>query len=204
MIIASHHPLFAWFFKHYSRLMIKWHFREVLFEGDLSAPSGPILVVANHFSWWDGFFIYQLNNKFWHKRFHVMMLEKQLKNRRFLNKVGAFSISATGDSTLRSMRYATSLLQNNKNLLTIFPQGHFTSQGAIPVKFEGGAQFLIRHSASHVKMVVILVDYFSHRKPFLSFYVQDYTEKDKQDSLENSYNRFYNRCIERQNQKALL
>lgn len=204
MIKADHHPFFVWFFKHYSRLMIKWHFREVHFEGDMSSPKGPVLIVANHFSWWDGFLINHLNHKFWHKRFHVMMEEKQLRKRRFLSKTGAFSLAVHSNSAITTLRYALELLQHPGNLLVLFPQGHFTSQSAHPLRFEEGARFFFRNSAVHVKMVVMLIDYFSYRRPFVSIYVKDFQGSHESPSLEGSYNRFYNLCVEKQTKKALI
>jgi 1-acyl-sn-glycerol-3-phosphate acyltransferase len=185
--------------------MIHRHFRKVFLEGDSSVGSGSLLVVANHFSWWDGFFINYLNSRFWNKRFHVMMLEKQLKKRLFFRRVGAFSIADSGQSVISSLRYAQDLLRKEQNLVTLFPQGHFTAQAAHTIKFEKGAQYLIDATGCRVKMVVVLVDYFSFKKPSVFFYLKNFDHSAGDGgSLVESYNEFYAESLRKQNQKALL
>ncbi len=205
MIDSAYNPLFFWVLEQYSRFIIHRSFREIFLEGDTLPVSDSLLVVGNHFSWWDGFFVNYLNYRLWHKRFHVMMLEEQLRKRPIFRRVGAFSVAGNGRSPIASLRYAQRLLNNSQNLVTLFPQGHFISQASYPLKFEKGAQFLINVSGCRVKMVVMLVDYFSFKKPFLSFYVKDYDRSvTGEETLVESYNQFFAESVEKQNQKALL
>ncbi len=203
MIKASHHPLMVWFLKHYARQMIYRHFRKVYIEGDVDKPLSSILIVSNHFSWWDGFFIHYLNYKLWQKKFHAMMLEEQLKSRKFLSNIGCFSIQYDRSSTLESMRYAQNLLQSPDNMLLMYPQGEIQSQMEYPLHFKPGAEHLINTTQTTTKMVVVLTDYFSHPKPSVSFYIKDY-KPDTTQTLNEAFNSFLKDCIQAQSQKARL
>ncbi|MFW6043387.1 MAG: lysophospholipid acyltransferase family protein [Marinilabiliaceae bacterium] len=200
MIKAGHHPFYVWFFRHYSRWMIRSHFRQVIIEGDTEKTDAPLLVISNHFSWWDGFFINHLNHKLWQKKFHVMMLEEQLSNRKFLSRAGAFSIKRGNRSALESMHYAKNLLTNPENLLLMYPQGEFNSLAYRPVKFEKGIEDLLEKNEISVKMVVALIDYFSHRKPSLFLYIKDF--ENNTEHLEAAFNNFLEACVKKQNLKA--
>lgn len=203
MIKANHHPFFVWFFRFYTNIMIRIHFRKVYVEGDIEKTTNPLLIVSNHFSWWDGFFILWLNNKLWKKRFYVMMLEEQLATRKFLSRTGAFSINRGQPSARHSLKYAIEILQNNENLLLMYPQGEIRSQLEYPVHFESGAESLMKRSQPDVKMVVVLTDYFSFRKPSLFFYIKNVNPQNKKINLEASFNHFMQECIERQKAKVI-
>ncbi|MGM0376291.1 MAG: lysophospholipid acyltransferase family protein [Bacteroidota bacterium] len=200
MIIAGHHPFFVWFFRHYSHWMIRSHFRQIFIEGDTEKPEAPLLIISNHFSWWDGFFINHLNHKFWQKKFHVMMLEEQLTKRKFLSRAGAFSIKRGNRSAVESMHYAENMLDNPENLLLMYPQGEINSMAHHPLKFEKGIEHFIHKEGISVKMVVALIDYFSHRKPSLSLYIKDFGKNEERP--EEAFNAFLEECIAAQNQKA--
>lgn len=205
MIEAAHHPFFVWLFKLYSGIMIKTHFRKVFIEGDTVSSTSSILVVSNHFSWWDGFFINYLNHKLWQKKFHVLMLEEQLKPRKFLSRAGAFSIQKNHPSSIKTLRYAQKLLKDPNNLVLMYPQGKIRSQADFPVKFEDGAEFFINGGECKLKMVVVLTDYFSHKKPSLSMYIKDLKSDElKKQNLEDYFNLFFSDCIKQQNRKADL
>ena len=87
----------------------------------------------------------------------------------------------------------------------MYPQGKIRSQADYPVKFEDGAQFLLNSEKNLLKMVVVLTDYFSHKKPTLSMYIKDLrSEELKKQSIEDHFNIFFSECIKKQNQKADL
>ncbi|MGQ1891419.1 lysophospholipid acyltransferase family protein [Thermophagus sp. OGC60D27] len=199
MIKARHHPFFVYFFQLYVRVLMRLHFRRVEMEGDLTLHSkSPLLIVSNHFSWWDGFIILYLNQKWWNKKFHVMMLEEQLINRKFLSRIGAFSIKRHHPSSIRSVRYALDILRDPNNLLLIYPQGDIHSLHQRPLKFQAGAEFFLSASEASLKMVVVLVDYFSSPRPSLYIYVKDLTNESSQQNLEQAFNNFMNECIQKQ------
>ena len=75
-----------------------------------------ILLIPNHFSWWDGFFYYFINLKFFRKRFHVMMLEKELSKRPIFKYIGAFSVEQKSETVQETLSYTSDLLKNPNNI----------------------------------------------------------------------------------------
>ncbi len=104
-----------------------------------------LLIVPNHFSWWDGFFIYYLSQGRFRKRFYLMMLEEQLKRYWFFAKVGAFSINpANPISVALSVKYTSSLLNNAKNLVVLYPQGKIEPYDKRPLEIHAGYRRLLQ------------------------------------------------------------
>ena len=192
MIQAGHTKFFVHFFNIYTRYMLKWHFTDVNITGDTHTPQNAILLIGNHISWWDGFWALHINNSCWNKRFHVMMLEEELKPRMFLNKAGAYSIRKHSRDVINSLRYTQQLLHNPDNLVVMYPQGEILSSYHYPVVFEQGIWRIIQNipENAHIFFYVALTDYFSSVKPYLRFYLK---EADKQrltskNDLENMFN----------------
>ena len=69
MIKAKHHfviyPLFKWL----TRLLVKRNFKKIVVEGKFEDNGNSILVIANHISWWDGFWAEYLNIRVFHRKF---------------------------------------------------------------------------------------------------------------------------------------
>jgi len=202
MIKARHHWFYVRFFRLYCRFMIHWHFREVIIKGDIPERDKPILLIGNHFSWWDGFFANYLNCKIFHRRFHVMMLEEQLKKHMFLNKAGAYSIRQHTHSVIESLKYTRELLSDPANLVTIYPQGEIRSMFHYPVQFEKGITKILSGMEDKVQIVFIsvLVDYFSHRKPSLTFGMKEYYpgENIGLKDMEHAFNEHMQQMIDQQ------
>ena len=201
MIKARHTTFFVRFFSLYSARGLKNYFRNVEFECSVDTSDRPVLMIGNHFSWWDGFIAYRLNDLFLHKKFHVMMLEEQLATRMFLNKVGAFSIKRGSRSVIESLSYASSLLYEPENLVVLYPQGTITSLHRRPVIFEKGTERIIDGASDKLMILfyVALPDWFSEKKPGLTIRVTEYPATDRSASaLEEAYNKFFNECISKQ------
>jgi 1-acyl-sn-glycerol-3-phosphate acyltransferase len=197
MITAKHSPGYVTFFNWYSRFMIHKEFRRVNIIGDVKPDSRSILLIGNHFSWWDGFFATYLNYRMFHKKLHVMMLEEELEKRLFLNKAGAFSVKKGGRSVIESLNYASEILKDPVNLLIMYPHGEIASQHNRSVQFEKGIGKILKglhitnssprlgggreggsglHGIEDVVQIVFyiaLIDYFSHRKPGLNIYLEE-------------------------------
>jgi 1-acyl-sn-glycerol-3-phosphate acyltransferase len=213
MIPARHTWFHLRFFRLYTSRRIRRNFSEVIVHGEVPDVSGkPLLVVGNHFSWWDGFFILWLNARYFHKKFHVMMLEDQLRRNMILNKTGAFSIQPGSRKALESLAYANTILKTgclasgDKNsqqpLVLMYPQGRIQSMHSHEARFEKGIELIARdlENRIHILFVIALVDYFSNQKPQLHFYMQGYPFDRPLDAadLEKSYNRFLDECIKNQ------
>ncbi|MFO7923243.1 MAG: lysophospholipid acyltransferase family protein [Bacteroidales bacterium] len=206
MIEAKHSWFYHLFFKTYFRYILRKDFKAIHIEGKFPERDMPILLIGNHFSWWDGFFAYELNRRIFKRRIYLMMLEEQLKKRSFFSKLGAFSINPGNRSALQSMNYASELLRHSSNLLILFPQGEIESQYNQKIYFRKGWFRILENAGNpvHIVFMANLTDYFSNRKPTLFIYLEEYPETGKIvfDNLNNSYNDFYNRCVERQKQLA--
>jgi len=194
MIKACHHWFLYPFFVWYGWMRMKMHFKTIRMIGDLPDRGLPILVVSNHFSWWDGFFIASLNRKKFRKKFHVMMLEDQLKKNWFFQHTGAFSVRKNTKGVIQSLTYASELLQNSDNLVTYFPQGQFESINQGKLHFEKGVEWLLKNLKNEVQVIFVAnqVDYFERAKPhlFMHFETYDYRGKNLQE-IEDDYNAFY-------------
>lgn len=196
MIPANHQRFYVWFFRLYARWMLHQHFRSVHIKSPRRDIPSPVLLIGNHFSWWDGFIVEYINNKVFRKKLFIMMLEEQLKGRLFLSKAGAFSIRKASRSALDSINYAIDLLEDHNNLLVIYPQGEIRSMHIRRQEFQKGVEKVLDRQEGNVKVFfyAALTDYFSHRKPGLNIYLEEFRRR-QPGSLEDEYNKFLDRCI---------
>ena len=203
MIKARHKPLFVRFFNLYTDWMLKWHFEKVCIHSDFIDNGKAILLIGNHFSWWDGFFVNHLNRRVFRRKLHIMMLEEQLSSRMFLNKAGAFSIKRGNRSVFESLNYSIEILKDDRNILSLFPQGEIETLYRFPVSFEKG-WFRIIEQADHpfqIVFMVNLVDYFSNRKPALYQHIKGFKYDDirlSPGSLEKAFNDHLASSIQKQ------
>ncbi|NLT03981.1 MAG: glycerol acyltransferase [Bacteroidales bacterium] len=202
MIKASHHPLVYPFFLWYSRRLIRRHFDRVNVVGDALPTKGAILLLANHISWWDGFWVAFLNTKHFGRLFHVMMTEEQLRKHPYFSRCGAFSIRKGHRSQVESLAYAASLLDVPTSLVLLFPQGVIHSLYQAPLHFERGVRQVLAKAAvtdCHVVFLLSLPDYLATRKPSLTLYYERYAGPcDNLEQVETAYQAFQTRCLTRQ------
>ena len=202
MIKPTFNRLSDAFWKHYIHHIISSDFHEHTIQPKaLPVSQGKsVLVLANHFSWWDGFFIYELNQKYFKKRFHVMMLEDQLKKNSFLRSAGAYSINKNDPrKSIESLAYSAELLENPKNLVLMFPQGQIESNHAHQLTFQKGVKRIISdRKPMEVIFCINLTDYQSNRKPTLYSYLEKYEGRFEVGELESSFHEFYAKCKEKQ------
>ncbi|GEM_PF-353241 len=175
MITANHHPLYARIFDWIMKGLLNRHFRCICIESEIKDQDGPVLLIANHFSWWDGFMVRYVVPKTMKKKVFVMMLEEELSKRPFLRKVGAFSIKRNSRSAAESIQYARQILENPDHLLLIFPQGQFQSSHQYPLNFEEGWFRILPGAPENTRLVFLaaLTDYFSSRRPGLYIHMDD-------------------------------
>lgn len=204
MIKAKHHiviyPLFKWL----TGFLLKRNFNSVNIEGIFNDNGKPVLIIANHISWWDGFWIMYLNLKTLHRRFHFMMLEEQLKKHWYFQYSGAYSVKKKSRSIVESIIYTTKLLQNSENMVFMFPQGEINSLYNNSIKFEKGVLRIIEQCSEDVQVLFVanLLDYFSNPKLNLYIYIKSYSIKYlKEYSVETEYNKFYDSVLSLQKVK---
>jgi 1-acyl-sn-glycerol-3-phosphate acyltransferase len=192
------HGFFSWYISHIiGSDFEKFEFNKVEFEDDKS-----ILLLSNHFSWWEGFIIFHLNKIFFKKKFHVMVLEETLREVKFLPYMGSFSIQRNAKSLLASLDYAAKLLDDPKNLVLIFPQGELYSSHVNSIAFEKGVGKIISLSKKKFQYVfaAILTDYFNFRKPSIKIALENW-EAQEYSSLQvikSAYNKHYEKSLKEQ------
>jgi len=198
MIPARHNAFYVSFFNYYSRWMIHSHFRKTKILNQVKAENLPVLMIGNHFSWWDGFIADYINQSVFRKRLHIMMLEEQLKPRMFLNKAGAYSIKKGSRDALTTLNYTAGLMEDAGNLAVVYPQGEFESIYRHPVTFDKGIEVIGRKLIHDIQLIfyAALTDYFSYRKPTLSIYLKEVPQSlaSNVSALESSYNTFLKEC----------
>jgi 1-acyl-sn-glycerol-3-phosphate acyltransferase len=202
-MIKAHHTMSGRiFFTHYSRIALNRAFRRIRINGEFNDRDLPVLLIGNHFSWWDGFIQYYLNNRIFHRKFHILMLEEQLRKYPILTKGGAFSINKGKRGILESLSYCSELLKNPENILVFFPQGEIQSIYTKDFQFERGIEVLLKRTGNPVHLVfnVNLIDYFSYRKPELTIYYKEGNNlnDDELCTIQKAYNDFVLECMKKQ------
>ena len=196
MIRANHSQFHCWLLNLYIEYILRTDFHTVQIRGNVKPDERSILLIPNHFSWWDGFFAWHVNRKVFSKRYHVMMLEQELAQRLFFSRVGAFSVNLGKRSVIESLNYCIDILRNSNNMLLMFPQGKLESQHANQVRFQKGVEHIVAKAKSaRVVFAVCLVDYFSYRKPTLTITLKEY---DGLSSMEEAFNQHLRDCIVQQ------
>ena len=203
---ASHHPVIYPFFQLYSRLKIKMHFHHVNIYHDFREKGLPILMISNHFSWWDGFWVVYLNLKLLHRKyFFFMMLEEELRKHMYLNKSGGFSVRKGSRSIVESLNYTAELLNDKNNLVLMFPQGRIESIYKNDFLFEKGIEYVMNKTGTRPQIVFLvnLIDYFSNQRPGLYMYLKEYNGTDiSTGNLQKEFNRYYSECTAAQKSQS--
>lgn len=198
MIKAKYNWFFCPLFKWLSSFLVKRNFCFIHFETEFNDDGHSVLAIANHISWWDGFWIEYLNLKKIHRRFNFMMSEDQLKKHWYFQQVGGYSVRKNSRELIQSIAYTAELLNNDQNMVLIFPQGEIHSAHNTAVRFKKGIQYIIKKvkNDTQVLFVVNITDYFSEAKPHLFIYTKKFSAgffKDR--NIEEEYNLFFNEVL---------
>jgi len=138
-------------------------------------PGHSILLLCNHFSWWDGFWAGHLTNIYFHRDFYIMMQEDHLKKRMYINYMGAFSINRQSKQVIQSLQYAANLLSNPNNLVTVFPQGQLVSNHSDEINIERGIDYMVKKIEGNCQVIYYsaFVEYFESLRPSVYFHLLD-------------------------------
>ena len=185
------YKIFAWYIGRLINTDFKtFDFNRVSFDANRS-----ILVLCNHFSWWDGFFIFQINRLYFRKSFHVMITEENYKKVWFLKYLGSFSVKKNSRDIIESLEYAGKLLDDPQNLVLIFPQGKLYSNHMETIPFQKGLINLVNSSNRKFQYIFAAVfsDFFANRKPSIQCYLKQW-EAEEFTSLQlikSTFNKHY-------------
>lgn len=201
MIKDRYHPLWLWFYSSWFRSLQKIHFRKItVISDDLFSEGESVLLLQNHFSYYDGYWSMYLCNKVFRRRFHVMMLEEELAKRMFLTRCGVFSVKKNSRGLIESLNYASELLQDPLNVVTIYPSGEIISHHQQNFEFQQGFIRIAGNHANHslIALAVVLVDHFSQARPEIRIYLKKYSGERTVEAIEQAYHSFYQSCVNKQ------
>jgi hypothetical protein len=149
-MIETRHQRWAHFiFRFYLHRLFRRNFHSIHILGKIPEhhPNQSVLLLPNHSSWWDGFFIYLVNEKFFKRPLYLMMLENQLKKYPFFSRVGAFSIDPQHPKgVIASLDYSRKLLElplSPAPLVCLFPQGELRPFHVKPLELENGYKWIV-------------------------------------------------------------
>ena len=161
-----------------------------------------ILLLANHFSWWDGLLMFHLNKKVFKKQFHVLITDEDYHKHSFLKYMGAFASDKRGKDTLETLIHAGKLLDDPANLVLIFPQGKIYSNSVSSVSFEKGIMQVFNASKKKFQIIfsATVMDH-SKRKPQLktALKIWEAEEYISLQLLKSEYNKHYQWTLRKQN-----
>jgi len=172
MIKADHKKWAELVFDIYLKRLLKKSFYDFRIINTLPEldKSKSLIVTPNHFSWWDGFFIYCLNKKMLNKKLFVMMLEEQLKRYWFFKKLGCYSIDLNDNrKMIASLKYTMDLLLKSNNLVTIYPQGEIQAYDEKHIVLKEGIDFITKKSTVDFQILPIAfkIHYTNERLPIV-------------------------------------
>lgn len=203
MIRADHNKYALKFSNCYTRILIGLFFGKLNYSGDYEEKGLPILMISNHFSFYDGFIQILLNLKVFKRRFHWMMLEEQLRKNILLTKIGASSIDKGKRSSLQSLAYAVEVLQDKENLFLFFPQGKIKSMYTRDFTFEKGLlTYILKNMRNDFQLVfnINLLDYGDRLRPELCVYYKTHhiNSDTNTEAIEKAFNIFAQACFAKQ------
>lgn len=172
MIKAEHKKWAEIIFYSYLKRLLKksfFDFRLVNQLPDIDKTKS-ILITPNHFSWWDGFFVYWLNKNLVKRKLYVMMLEEQLKRYWFFQKVGCFSIDLNDNrKMIISLKYSIDLLSKTGNLVTLYPQGEIQPFNKSNIELKDGVSFLAKSCFTEFQILPIAfkIDFTKEKLPVI-------------------------------------
>ncbi len=203
MIRANHSKFWIKFSNYYTKILINIFFGSVKYTGQYEEKELPILMISNHFSFYDGFIQILLNLKVFRRRFNFMMLEKELSKNMILTKIGASSISKGKRSSIASLDYAVEMLQDKENLFLFFPQGKIKSIYTREFTFEKGLlSSILENTKNDFQLVynVNLINYGAKLRPDICVYYETHTisKNTNAEDVEREFNRFAKACFTKQ------
>jgi 1-acyl-sn-glycerol-3-phosphate acyltransferase len=123
-------------------------------SGHFRLPAGPVLMIANHVSWWDGFLLREAQRLIRPDApFSVVMAADQLRRHRYLRWLGAIPLEAGPMGPRRLLRSLQRRCVRTPDLMIgFFPQGRIWPSWRRPLGFAPGAAWL----ASRLSPITVL------------------------------------------------
>ena len=134
------------------------------------AEDRPVVLVANHESFWDGFLLRRVQLALRPAAsFHAVMLEEELRRRPFLRSLGAFGIRPGSVASGRRLLQRIGDLDRSA-VLGFFPQGRIWPGRRGPLRFRTGIARIVR-AVEPATVVPVGLRLVSGRTPRTEAYV---------------------------------
>lgn len=101
----------------------------------------PLLLCANHESWWDGFVLREVQRMLRPEgSFHAVMLDAELSRRPFLRPLGALGVTPGSIASVRRLLHTLTALAHRRPdaVIAYFPQGRIRPGSPQPLDFRRG------------------------------------------------------------------
>jgi 1-acyl-sn-glycerol-3-phosphate acyltransferase len=136
---------------------------EALLEREREAP---LVLYANHSSWWDGLVAFQLSRACGLEQY-AMMEERQALAYPFHRRLGAFGVvRESARDGVRAVEYAGRLLKDTNRALWIFPQGLTLPNDARPLRlYTGAARIIERVGHADAAPVAMRYEFLDEYRP---------------------------------------
>jgi 1-acyl-sn-glycerol-3-phosphate acyltransferase len=147
MLTANKNRLFEHLFAVYNRNLIKRRFHSFKVAGLENLINKnqkiPLLIYANHTSWWDGLLAFEISRLTRLDSF-IMMDEANLRRFFLFRLLGAFSVPQGIRGKIKSISYAAQLLKTDSaRTVWIFPQAEIRPNDTRPIRFFNGAARIV-------------------------------------------------------------
>jgi len=178
----------------YVSWIVKHHFHDLKFDPVEIDPNKSVLLIANHFSFWDSLILFIVCRKLVKKSFYVMAREDTTVKFQYVKYGGAFSINKQSRDMLQSLDYAAELLNDPQNLVLIFPQGKLYSNFVNTMQFEKGITRIMEKAEGKFQLLfaATFVQYLKHKRPTATVYLKAEPSFGKSlEDLKNAYQMHY-------------
>lgn len=162
--------LLRWGFTRTVKRMVRKEFESILVDlpENWSPPCGPLIVAANHPSWWDPMIATLIADQWFPDREHISAINADMLERySVLKKLGFLPVNQNSLSSVRAfLQTATTRLRDNNAVLWITPQGYFADPRQRPIKFAPGIAHLVKHvPALTIQPAALEYTYWDTKKP---------------------------------------
>lgn len=142
-------------------VFLPWRRRRLAAVHIAGVPRGigslPVIMVANHTSWWDGFLLRDVHRRLGAGRpLYTVMLERELARRPFLRRLGAVGIEpGRASSTLALLRgFEEVRTEAGAPWVSFFPQGRIRPSWVRPLGFRPGIESVLERIGDVVVLPV--------------------------------------------------
>lgn len=182
-MIIKGKPLGGFLFKlvtFVAEFILKRRFNKIVIDPVEIKTGHSYLLMCNHFSFLDGILAYYICKKVLSgqgkmKTFQVMAMKEQLKKRKWLKHLGAFSVAPGRRSINESLSYAREVLSTPGRLLLLYPQGNLESLQVRKIVFQDGINEIVPKMEGNCQLIwtSVVIEYFESTKPSLYFSMLD-------------------------------